>query len=252
MLRRPTAIVFASLAALGLGACRESTVDLGFRPEPGASYSYRYEIEAVVTRSLEGEDDQVSELDSVLLVDQTVLAPSSDGARVEVEIRRDGDDPVSAVAFLDRAGSLQGLDVLEGLAVDALLAGSDLSASPGLPPGELAPGERWTLGRDQLTVEGRLLRLGIVDGEDVAVVRSRSTDHVDEDAQAGSSRAHLRGLLHGSSTITYDLVDGAIRESATRSSGTLSVQVSPPEGVTAQPVDGTIAYELEVRVARLG
>lgn len=251
MVRRTVAMMCALVASLGVAGCRESTVDLGFRPEPGAAYSYRYEIHAVVTRSLAGEDDEVSELDTVLLVDQEVLERTADGARVQVEIRRDGQAAVSAVALLDRAGSLQGIDAIDGFAVDPLLTGAPVSAPAGLPAGRLRPGERWTIDGRTTSVTGRLQRLGVIQGEDVAVVQGTSTDEIDEDVAIGGSATTLRGGIRAASTTTYDLDDGAIRESSTSSRGTLDVLIAPPEGVTAEPVDGTISYEIEVQVIRV-
>src|SRR3546814_3481766 len=126
-IRRGTATVAAmvrrggtALVALGaitvLGGCRDHTVDLRFRPATGTTYEYRYEIEATLSRSLDGEEPEVTELDTVLLVDQTILTADADGARVEVELRRDDGPATTAMVVLDRAGSLQAVEAVEGLA----------------------------------------------------------------------------------------------------------------------------------------
>ena len=234
------------------GGCRDHTVDLGFRPEQGDTYVYRYEITASVTRALEGEEPEVTELDTVLLVDQEVLDPSDDGARVQVELRRDGGAPTSAVVVLDRAGSLRGIEAIEGLASGTLVAAPALlGASSELPARHLAAGERWTVGDGAHRGTGRLERLGVIDGAKVAVVESTTDDEVQEQAEAGTSTATLDGTVSARSTTSYDLDDGAIRRSVTSSVGTLAVQIAPPSGVSAEPVDGTISYEVRVRVIRL-
>jgi hypothetical protein len=244
------------MVALGAAAlvagCREHTVDLGFRPEQGDSYVYRYEIEADLTRALEGAEPEVTELDTVLLVDQEVLDETAAGARVQVELRRDGGDPRTAVVVLDRAGSLQGIEAVDGLADEGLVAApSILGASPSLPDDHLAPGQRWTVDADGRRSTGRLERLGVIDGEKVAVVRTTTTDDVRDEVEAGVSLATLEGTVSARSTTSYDLDDGAVRRSVTASTGTLAVRFAPPTGVDAEPVDGTIGYDVRVRVTRL-
>src|SRR3546814_15610407 len=97
-IRRGTATVAAmvrrggtALVALGaitvLGGCRDHTVDLRFRPATGTTYEYRSEIEATLSRSLDGEEPEVIELDTVLLVDQTILTADAAGARAGVDTR---------------------------------------------------------------------------------------------------------------------------------------------------------------------
>src|SRR3546814_7185198 len=133
-----------ALVALGaitvLGGCRDHTVDLRFRPATGTTYEYRDEIEATLSRSLDGEEPEVTELDTVLLVDQTILTADADGARVEVELRRDDGPATTAMVVLDRAGSLQAVEAVEGLAADAFGAsGQSLfgSAPLALPKGQI-------------------------------------------------------------------------------------------------------------------
>lgn len=239
-------------SAVVAGACRAHTVDLGFRPEQGAAYVYRYEISATITRSLEGEEPEVTDVDTVLLVEQEVLDPTSDGARVQVELRRDGGEPRSAVVVLDRAGSLRGIEAVEGLPVETMTAGGTSLVEPAtLPDGHLAPGQRWQIAEDGHEVSGRLERLGIIDDEDVAVVRATTRDRVQETVDAGGSVATLDGTVSARSTTSYDLDDGAIRRSRTSSIGTLAVEIAPPTGVAAEPVPGEILYDVRVEVTRI-
>jgi hypothetical protein len=252
MVRHRLGLVAILVGSLAMGACREHTVDLGFRPDQGEAYTYRYEIEAVVTRSLEGEEPEVTELDTVLLVDQEVLDTSADGARVEVEIRRDGGPPRNAVVVLDRAGSLQGIEAIEGLAPEALVASSSLlGPTPGLPDRHFAPGATWSVEEEGRRGTGRVERLGVIDDAKVAEVRTTTNDEVREQVDSGGSTATLQGDVSSRSTTSYDLDDGAIRRSTTASVGELAVQIAPPAGIDAAPVDGTISYDVRVRVTRL-
>lgn len=245
-------LLVLGLAAVA-GGCRDHTVDLGFRPEQGDSYVYRYEITATITRALDGEAPEVTRVDTVLLVEQEVLDPTADGARVQVELRRDGGEPRSAVVVLDRAGSLQGIEAVEGLPAEAMTAGGTSLVEPAsLPEARLAPGQRWEIDDETHVVRGRLERLGIIDGEEVAVVRATTHDEVREEVDAGGSVARLDGTVSAQSTTSYDLGDGAIRRSQTSSLGTLAVEIAPPSGVAAEPVPGEIRYDVRVKVTRVG
>lgn len=236
---------------LAAGACREHQVDLSYRPDEGDTYDYRFEITAVVTRALEGREPQVTELDTVLRADHRVLDVSEDGARVEVEIRRDGGEPDTVVVELDRAGSLRGLELPEGLEGQIGGIGDALAPTGSLPDVPLAPGQRWSSDDGSRFVRGRLLRLGVVDGADVAVIRTTVDEDVSERTEAGGSPATLTGQLSTRSTTTYDVEDGAVRRSSSSTSGEVEVLIEPPAGVEADPVPGTISYEVEVEVTRL-
>jgi len=254
---RPAARLCGALLALaaGLGACRAETIDLRFRPEAGDRYEYRYEIDATITRALEGEPPQVTEIDTVLVVQQEVQSPTADGATVAVELRRDGEAPRSAVVMLDRVGSLQGIEQVEGLAADSLgaaSAGSILSGASVPPPARrLTLGDVWRLEEGARRGRGRLERLGVVDGEDVAVVTSSIADELAELVDASGTAAALDGSVRSTATTTYDLADGAIRRSVSTSRGTVAATISPPPGVAAAPVDATITYDMRVRVTRI-
>ena len=139
----------AGVIPLLLAACRSDTVSVAYAPEIGDSYEYRYDIEATVTRTVEGEEPNVVEVDTVLLAEQDVQAQSRTGTRIRLELIREGGVARTAVVLVDRAGSLEGVELVDDL--DAAVfgvadAGSLVPTNLGAPPDRpLAPGDRWTV-----------------------------------------------------------------------------------------------------------
>lgn len=248
------AVALLLATAPALAACRAGTVSLRFDPEVGDRFRYRYDIEATVTQALDGSDPVATTVRTTLLADQTVQEVAAEGTRATVTLRRDGGPPRTAEVRLDRAGALQGVDLIEGRAtgVFGLGALSGVLPTVELPHGPLAPGDRWSLDSGPVTGEGRLERLGVVDGERVAVVRLTSTEELTDTVTSGTTSARLEGALRTDATSTYDLHDGALRRVTSRSTGEVQAHISPPPGLDTEPVLGTITYEIEVRVTRLG
>jgi len=242
-----------TVSALG---CRASEVSVGFSPEIGDRYEYHYEIDATITRQLEGAEPEVIELDTELTAEQEVRATTRSGARIRVTLTREGGAPRTAVVLVDRAGSLRGVELIEGLAASVFGIADAQALVPthldGPPDGPLEPGDRWTIDDGARHGHGRLVRLGVVDDEDVAVVRTSITEELDESLTAGASDSDVTGTLRAGSTTSYDLGDGAIRRSRSWSEGELDVLVAPPPGVDAEPVGGTISFDVVVRVTRTG
>lgn len=247
------------MAALGgllvaAGACREGTVVVDPRPDVGDRARYRYEIDATVTRALDQGAPQTSEIDSVLVVDQRIASVTGDRVEADVTLRRDGAAPRTARVALDRSGAIQGFELVEGLDAAAL----DLaSLSSLLPPGTapprraLRPGDRWSISDGTQLGQGRLTRLGVIDGDDVAVVDTTINEDIDEDVAAGASAARLTGTLRSTTSTSYRLTDGAIRRASARSHGEVQAQIDPPPGVDAAPALATITFEIRVQVTRL-
>jgi hypothetical protein len=245
-----------SLALLGgavlLAGCRPGTVTLTFDPEAGDHYRYRYEIEAQVTTTLEGAAPSTTSIDTLLEADVTVVETAPSGVRAEVTLRRDGGAPRTSEVRLDRAGALQGVDLIEGQRADVFGLGDLSQVLPTLAPPEspLAPGDRWSLDAGTVTGEGRLARLGVVDGADVAVVATDATQPLEDTVPTGNTTATLSGELRSRATTAYDLRDGSLRRSTTRARGTVAALIAPPVGIDAAPVNGTIIYDIRVRVTR--
>ena len=255
MLRRPRALLLVALVPVLATACRADTVSVAYDPEVGDRYEYRYEIDATVTRAVEGEAPEVVEVDTVLTAEQLVQARTSSGARIRLELTREGGVPRSAVVLVDRAGSLEGVELVDDLdaAVFGVAGGDSLVPTHlGAPPDRpLAPGDRWTVADGPRHGRGRLERLGVIDDAKVAVVRTWTTEDVERSVRAADSRTRVRGTLRSGGVTSYDLDDGAIRRSRTWSRGELRAELAPPPGVDAEPVQATIGYDVAVRVTRL-
>jgi hypothetical protein len=243
----------AAVVALPLLACRPATVSVTYAPKVGDRYGYRYEITATVTRAVEGAEPQVTHVDTELSADQVVEARTDRGARIRLRLTREGGAPRTAVAIVDRAGSLEGVELVAGLG-DAVLGVADEDAIvpnlPGPPDRPLAPGDRWSIASGKRTGEGRLERLGVIDGVDVAGVRTSATADLAREVTAGASATQGRGRVRSGATTSYDLGSGAIRRSRSWSRGDVHAELQPPEGVEARPVVATISYEVTVQVTR--
>jgi hypothetical protein len=251
-MRRARLLLAAGLAVAGLAGCRDDAVSMQFSPRIGEHYRYRYEVTARLTRSVDGREPVATTVDTELLVDQEVLGRTRGGTRVRIHLTREGGADSTVVAVVDRAGSLAGVELVEGL--DAAVFGigdpSGLAPDPseGLPGGSLAPGDRWSIDDGNRAGHGRLERLAVVDGHDVAWVRTEVVEALDG---AGSSRAaDTTGTIRTGSRTSYDIGDGAVRQGRSWSHGRLEAQVRPPADVDAPPVRATISYDVEIRVTR--
>ena len=262
MRRRPTTALVLAIAVLAatLSACRPDTVTLGFEPEDGATYWYRYELVLHLERALDGEAPTVTDLDTVITAKVTIVGTTSEGTRARLVIRRDGGDEQTLTVLIDRAGSLRGIEEVAGLPADAFGVGglsSVLGMSVSPPPNEpVAIGDAWTVGGDvagavPATGEARLERLGVIDGEKIAEVASQLRQTIADDVAAGPSGSYLSGDLRSDTTTSYDLVDGAVRGSDATARGDVDVVIRPPAGSTALSVHGRITYELSVQTTRL-
>lgn len=248
------ALATSLVVGLATAGCRPATVSVAFAPKVGDVYTYRYEIEATVTRTRVGQPAQVDHVHTVLVARQEVRARRKAGVRLHLVLTRDGGTPRTADVLVDRVGSLEGIQLVEdrdaaalGLTDDGSLGPSQLTEPPDR---RLAPGERWTIRAGTRHGTGRLDRLGVVDDADVAVVVTRVTDDVDETGRSGTSETHLGGALRSTATTSYDLDGGAVRRSRSHATGQLDARVEPPRGSTAKAVRATIGYDIAVRVTR--
>jgi len=125
MVRRPVMVLVVA-AACALMGCRPSTVSVAFTPAIGDRYSYRYDIHATITREVEGQKPEVVHIDTSRVAQQDVQALTKPGARIRVVLTREGGTPRTAVVLVDRAGSLEGIELVEGLDAAAFgVAGDD-------------------------------------------------------------------------------------------------------------------------------
>jgi len=247
-----TGLLVGVLAAVG--ACRPGTVRIDAHPGVGEQSRYRYEIVASITRAVEGGRPTTSEVTTTLLADQRVTAVTKAGIEADVTLRRDGAATRTARVLLNRGGAIRSIELVAGLDSAGLglsQLGSLLPPTVAPPTRALAVGERWTIHEDALRGSGRLIRLGVVDGVDVAVVRTSIAEAIDDAVTSGTSTARLTGTLRTVSNAAYDLGDGSARRSTARSRGTVRARIEPPPWIEAQPVLGTITYDIRVKAVRL-
>ena len=238
----------------GLSGCGRSTVRIDAAPVVGDRAKFRYEIDATITRALEGEEATTTRFTSTLVADQKVVAITEDGVEADITLRRGGAAPRLARVLLDRTGAIRSIELVAGLQSDELgLAelGSLLPPAVVPPTTPLAPGDRWKISDGAIEGHGRLARLGVIDGAEVAVVRTSVTEEIDEAVSGGTSSATLRGELHSVGTASYDLVDGSTRRSSARSQGAVKAVIEPPPWIDASPARGTIRYDIRVRATRI-
>lgn len=258
-----TITFLAAALALVLAACDPGTVGIRFDPEIGDTYRFRSDITTRVVRTIDDETS-VEDADSVLDATEVVTAVDDDEITVAVTLERDGATQRSYEVRFDRGDRLTAIDLVEGVPADALgldLA-NDLPADIASPPaGPLEPGERWEIRRrvdvagqpDPIVVEGvgRVDSLGVVDGNDVAVVVVELSVPIQSVIETSDGIVTVSGTQTSSTRTTYDLDDGAARQDRTDITGDVAVVVEPPRGVEADPVEGAIRYEIETRTVRI-
>jgi hypothetical protein len=116
MLRRAVVVLISLTSATALLGCRPDTVLLGFEPEVGATYRYRYELEGTITRTVEGEAPRTTSLQVTVESVQTVVDHSEAGTVLDVTLRSSAAArPSTATVTVDRAGSLQAIQQVDGL-----------------------------------------------------------------------------------------------------------------------------------------
>ena len=256
MPRRAVTVLLALAGATGLLACRPDTVRLGFEPDVGARYRYRYEIDATILRAVEGEEARTTHLAVTVESTQTVLEVNDEGALLEVTLTSSSSSlPTTATVQVDRAGSLQAIQQIGGLpatsvglSTDALLA----AAATETPDRPLAVGERWDVREGTITGDGRLDHLGVLQGDSTAVIEISLLEALNATEETRGSQVVLDGDLRTHATTAFDLVDGSVREGRTRSAGSVDVLVAPPTGVVAPAVEAAVTYELRVTTTRIG
>ncbi len=257
-------LVAAALALMGT-ACLEDTVRLSFQPRPGDRYSYRVEVEAEAVATVTGESPRRTETKNVFEAEQSVIDADPTGTRVQVRLNELGGLPRNFVVRLDRAAQLAEVQSIEGLPASAL-GGLGLSeifpAAAGAPPDRpLSPGSRWTIDEpvqlaspefSRLAGQGRLAKLGVIDGRDVATVVSTYRLPVRRTAQERRSKLELSGSQDTNASTTYDLRDGSVVSVEARTNGTYGVMLLPPDGTPGAPIPGTLTVEVRSVTRRVG
>jgi hypothetical protein len=254
-------LLFAT--ALATSSCRSGTVRLTFRPPAGADYTYDVTVRSVSEVDL-GEGGPRRRVDETTLrAEHTVLVTGPGGVRVQVALHPPGSEPRTFVVRLDRAAQLEEIESIEGLPADVFgdLGLSEIfPAAAGAPPDRpLRPGDRWAIddavrlpGAEpvRLTGQGRLEKLGVVDGRDVATIKSTTRLPVQRVSESRDGRLELVGTQFTQSRTRHALADGAIDEAESVTRARFRVRLLPPTGVAGAPVEGTLAVEVISDVRR--
>ena len=256
-------VLLASLGVVGLAGCRPDTVRVAFRPPVGAHF--RFQVDVTKTRTIRlGSDAPQRTVDQARLeADETVLASGAGGVRVRVELRRIGSAPRHFVVLFDRAAQLTAVESIEGLPASVLepFGLSEIfPAAAGAPPARpLAAGEHWTID-DRLRLagsaparlrgDGHLVRLGAVGGREFAAITTTTRLPVTTSTDLQGGHLALNGIERTASDATRDLVDGAVEQAASTTTGNYQVELTPP---TAQgtPVAGTMVIEVRSKTRRV-
>jgi hypothetical protein len=260
-------VVWALLGAATvplLAGCREGTVHLSFRPEPGQRLAYRISVHAITVTTVADEPPRRTTTDTVLVADQRVLELTPSGGRVEVRLQEEGGAAQTFVVRLDRAAAVAEVQSIEGLPARALgdLGLSEIfpAAAAAPPDRPLAPGERWTIDTavqvaegpsSRLRGRGRLVSLGRSEGLDVARVESRYRLPVRQAGSATENRLSLDGAQTTATEVKYSIDDGTVMAARARTRGSFEITLFPPPGIAGSPVPGTLVVEVTSTTERL-
>ena len=268
MTRRPGAGLLAALLLVApvLGAgCRDDTVRIRFRPDVGDVYRYETRVRAESVVTFKGQEP-VTRTDSTRLhAEHTVVGAGRDSSRVQVVLEGAGGSSQTFVVRVDRAAQVVAVEQAEGTAREAL--GQPglpelFPAAAGAPPDRrLTPGDEWRVDervqlpgasdRARLRGSGRLVSLGVVDGRDVAEVRTSSRIPVSAVTVAADGELRIDGFQTTTATTRHDLDDGAVRRAAATTTGTYDIVLSPPPGQAADPLSGTLSLRVTSTTRRV-
>lgn len=238
---------------------------MSFRPPVGAVYRYEIRVRAESTTTLENGSPQRKDEEVRLVSEHTVLASGKDGVRVRVLVGQPGELAQAFVVRFDRAAQLRSVESTEGASSDIVGALGVPEIAPGAtgaPPGQrLAPGDTWDVtrrvvvpgadGATRLRTHGRLRELGIEGKEKVARLRSTTDLPIDASTTSDLGSLRLEGTQRITQRATYDLDDGAVRRANATTTGRFRIFLLPPDGVSAEPVPGTLVVRVTSTTRRL-
>ena len=260
-----------------LVGCRDDHVRVAFRPKVGDVFRYQVTVRSRSEVRLPGEAPVVHDDKVVLQSQHTVLTAGRRGVRVQVVLADARGSVRTFVVRFDRAAQLESVESDDPVsltqgegAAGAASNGAGVfgiseifPAAAGAPPERaLGPGERWriddlisvpgSIGRAELTGEGRLESLGYVG--DAAVARLATTIRIDlTSAQqtADGERVVLDGVQTTKQRAAHDLDDGAVRASSSTTDGTFGLEIDPPADRVGDPVHGTLTVRVRSTTKRL-
>jgi len=256
------------VASVGAGcASDDGTVTLAFEPAEGAEVQYETVVESVTVTDLPGSAPTTETDSTRLTTRQRVLDVSDEGVRVEVALTRPGIGTRTFVVRFDRAAQLTTVEQVEGIPAEALgeLGLSEIfPAAAGAPPDRpLAPGERWVIDDEvvldaegaeptRLQGAGRLVELGVEDGDETATVTTRTRLPIQSTSASTTGTRTIDGTQTSDVTAVYDLDDGGLRRAEAVTMGQFRLVLGPPEGGAGDPYEGTLSVEVRSTVTRAG
>ncbi|CAN5664922.1 hypothetical protein BH20ACT2_BH20ACT2_19610 [soil metagenome] len=256
-----------AILAGSLVSCRPGTVDLRFRPAVATATSYTTTV-SVTSVSRLGDRPPERQVDRVELeVRHTVLAtdtdPAGDGTLVAVDVTDDSGARRRYQVRFDRGAQLRQIEQVDGRPappVGALGLAELFPAAGTVPDRRLKPGERFPVdelvrlpGLDRpaaLRGEGRVVALGVQDGDDRATITSNSRLELPTVLLADDS-TDLAGDQRTESTVVYDVSDGTVARADAVTVQDFEVTVRPPPGVEGEPVRGTLDITIHSRTRRI-
>ena len=256
-------MLMPSLAAGGLTACNdEKSVQVGFRPEAGATYRYEIKVQSVTTTVI-GDEAPERSVDEVTLESRdTVLSAAPEEVKVRVELRRAGSPDRTFQVRFDRGAQLAGVDAVDGLP-PAVLGPVGLpeflpAAATAPPDRPLSPGERWKIdatptlsGAAPVRLEGtgKLVKVSTSGGRKVASIKAETSVPLSSTSKVADATVTISGTETTESTATRALIDGVVQEANSVTKGTYNLTLSP--NGSGAPVTGTMAVEIRAQTRRL-
>src|SRR5437764_1530978 len=201
-------------------ACRTGSVHVAFRPAPHARYRYAVDVHADTTTAVQGRPTNHRITDEHFKADHTVLSADRGGVLVAVRLQAPGVPERSFQVRFDRAASLAAVQQVESIPASVLgdLGLSEVfPAAAGAPPARaLRPGASWPIDQavrlpgtadTRLTGRGRLDRLGVIGGRQIATVKSEYSFPVHQVSQD----VVIDGTEETSVDTSQALKDGAVQ-----------------------------------------
>jgi hypothetical protein len=256
-------LLLPAVAAGSLTACEKESVNVGFRPEAGASYRYEIKVQSVTTTML-GDEAPDRAVDEVTLESRdTVLAAAPEEVRVQVVLHRTGSPDRTFHVRFDRGHQLAGVDLVDGLPPEVLgpvgLPAFMPAAATAPPDRALSPGEKWKIDATpavpggaavRLQGTGRLVKVTTIGGRKVAAIKAETSVPLSSTTQLGGSTATISGTERTESTANRSLADGVVEEATSVTRGSYDLVLSRAAGSGA-PVRGTMSVEIRAQTRRL-
>ena len=244
-----------------VGACRDDTVRLTYRPQEGDRSEYEVTVRSESVVEIAGQPEQRQVDRVVLIAEHEVLDADREGSRVRVRLRPEGDDASEAREFVvrfDRAAQLAEVQEVEGLPASIL---GDLGlaeifpAAAGTPPNRrLEAGERWKITSAgegaPSSGRGRLAELRIEDGTELGIVETATDLPVTRTGRSPDGLFRLDGEQHTDSRTAHDLTDGSVRWSEAETVGRYTLTLTSADG-DAPVVTGRLRVVVESTTERL-